>query len=327
MQARYLSLISEKYADSPAAMQIFEGNRTVLLVDYLDQNKIGFSDEAAIKMHMGTLIKVAPPFSMQFDRRRRHNLLICGANEQMAENLTNLCILSALLNTITDVYCIDGESLIGESISAALYDCLSGFTSRFRSAKNRPEIISFINELYSVYSERKKGGEIKQTLVVIKNMQFLDIIKKMFKGETIDENEYVDGSAGESAPQFADFGVSSGYNATSLSITEKLLQLIDSGSNYGIFFIVSSLEYQSVKENMYYGENVLSKFPERIIFALSNNDSDNLIDGVSVSSLRDNTVYYSDGVKSAFQFKPYKMPDTSELKKFIESLSVSGESE
>ena len=127
---------------------------------------------------MGTLIKVAPPFVMQFDRRRRHNLLICGSNEQTAENLTNLCIFSALLNINTEVYCIDGESLIGESCSTEFYDCLSGFTSRFRPAKNRPEIINFINDLYSVYSGRKKGGEIKQTLVVIKNMQFLDIIKK-----------------------------------------------------------------------------------------------------------------------------------------------------
>jgi hypothetical protein len=78
---------------------------------------------------------------------------------------------------------------------------------------------------------------------------------------------------------------------------------------------------------MYYGENVLSKFPERIVFALSNNDADNLIDGISVSGLRDNTVLYSDGVKSAFQFKPYIMPENSVLKEFIENLPVGGDSE
>jgi hypothetical protein len=78
---------------------------------------------------------------------------------------------------------------------------------------------------------------------------------------------------------------------------------------------------------MYYGENILSKFPERIVFALSNNDADNLIDGVSVSGLRDNTVFYSDGVKSAFQFKPYIVPDISVLRRFIENLSVGGEGE
>jgi hypothetical protein len=275
---------------------------------------------------MGTLIKVAPPFVMQFDRRRRHNLLICGANEKMAENLTNLCMFSALLNTNTDVCCIDGESLIGESISAPLYDCLTGLTPQFKAAKSRSEIIEFINDLHSVYSERKKGGELKQTLVVIKNMQFLDIIKKMFKGESVDENEFGSSSANESSSGF-DFGTSSDYNYSSMSVSEKLLQLIDDGANYGMFFIVSSLEYQSVKENMYYGENVLAKFPERIVFALSNNDADNLIDGVAVSGLRDNTVFYSDGVKSAFQFKPYVMPNASDLKGFMESLPAGGEAE
>jgi len=337
-QTEYLSLIAEKYADVPAATQIFEGNRTVLFAEYLTQNKIGLSDESTVKIHMGTLIKVAPPFVMQLDRRRRHNLLICGANEKMAENLANLCMLSALLNTKTDVYCIDGESLIGESGSAELYDCLTDFTTRFKTAKSRPEIIEFINDLYATYSERKKSNEMKQTLVVIKNMQFLDIVKKMFKGETVNENEFTGGSTDEPTsdidttssfdPSSFDFGGMTGsYSASSSSVTEKLLKLIDDGSNYGIFFIVSSLEFQSVKENMYYGENILAKFPARIIFALSNNDADSLIDGASVSSLSDNTVYYTDGVKSAFQFKPHVMPGAFELKKFIEGLSINGETE
>ena len=321
----YLSLISTQYADTPTTVQIFEGNRTVLLMDYLIQNITGYSDESAVKIYMGELIKVAPPFVMQFDRRRRRNLLICGANERMAENLANLCLFSALLNAKTDVYCIDGESLISESRSAELYDCLTCFTSRFKTAKSRWEIIEFVNELYSLYLERKKGNEIKQTLIIIKNLQFLDIVNKIFKGEMINESEFIESTTDESIPVPAfDFGASGDYSASTVSVSDKLLRLIDDGANYGMFFIVSSLEYQSVKENMYYGENVLSKFPERIVFSLSNNDSDNLIDGVSVSNLRDNTVYYSDGIKSAFQFKPYIMPEVFELKKFVESLSADG---
>jgi hypothetical protein len=184
------------------------------------------------------------------------------------------------------------------------------------------EIISFINDIYSVYSERKKDNELKQTFIVIKNMQFLDIIKKMLKGESVDESEFINNNSG-STSQFADFGVSD----ISLSVTDKLLKLIDDGSNYGIFFVISSLEYQSVKENMYYGENILSKFPERIIFSLNNNDADHLIDGVSVSGLRDNTIYYSDEIKSAFQFKPYIMPSVDELKKYIDNLILDGKAD
>ena len=323
-QERYLQLISEKFADIPAATQVFEGNRTVMLIDHLNAIKAGMSDEPIIKIHMGTLIKVAPPFVMQFDRRRRHNLLICGANESMAENLTNLIIFSALLNTNSDVFCIDGESLIGESVSASLYSCFTDFTTRFKSAGSRAEIIGIVNNIFSAYKERKKSGELKQTIIVVKNMQFLDVVKKMFRGESIDESEYGgeatdDNSFGVSG---FDFGVSDDYSTSSLSVTEKLLQIIDDGSSYGVFFVVSSLEYQSVKENMYYGENILAKFPERIVFSLSNNDADNLIDGVVVSGLRDNIVYYTDGVKATFQYKPYVMPTTVELKEFLENMQA-----
>jgi len=319
-QARYLSLIADKFADKPSNIRIFEGNRVVSILEHLRQNEIGTTDAPTIQVHLGHLIKVAPPFFMQFDRRRRHNVLICGANESMAENLTNIFMLSALLNTDTDIMCIDGESLIGESASAQFYECFANFSPRFKEAKDRAEVVGFVNDLYSVYSDRKKSDDLRQNLVIIKNMQFLDIIKKMFRGETVDEAEFaVSSSPSEDSygNQAFNFGSDTDYSMSSLSVTEKLLELIENGSSYGIFFVVSSLEYQSVKENMYYGENVLAKFPERIIFALSNNDADNLIDGVAVSGLRDNTVFFTDGIKSTFQLKPYIMSNVSETRGFL----------
>lgn len=323
-QEQYLSQIAEEFADRQSTTEIFEGNRTVMLVDHMLQSQVSLSAESVVKIHMGTRIKVAPPFVMQFDRRRRHNLLICGANERMAENLTNLLMVSALLNTDTDVICIDGESLMGENVSASIYGCLAEFTPRFKEAKNRAEIVQFVNDLYHVYSDRKKNGELKQTFVVIKNMQFLDIVKKMFKGESVNESEFGSQSSSSGDSGF-DFGVSEDYSHSSLSVTEKMLQLIDDGSSYGVFFVVSSLEYQSVKENMYYGENILAKFPERIVFVLSNNDADNLIDGIAVSGLRDNTVYFTDGIKATFQYKPYVMPNVAELKNFLDGFQAGGD--
>ena len=92
---------------------------------------------------------------------------------------------------------------------------------------------------------------------------------------------------------------------------------MEDGSGFGIHFIVSSLEYQTVKDCMHYGENTLSKFPERIIFSLSDNDADNLVENVSVASLRDNTVYFTDGVKDTYQLKPYVAPTPEELDSFL----------
>ena len=91
------------------------------------------------------------------------------------------------------------------------------------------------------------------------------------------------------------------------------MKLISDGSGFGIHFVVTSLEYQTVRECMYYGENVLTKFPERVIFSLGSNDADNLIENVSVSGLRDNTVYFTDGVKNTFQMKPYITPEAGKL--------------
>ena len=68
---------------------------------------------------------------------------------------------------------------------------------------------------------------------------------------------------------------------------------------------------------MHYGENILSRFPERIIFSLGDNDADSLIENVTVTGLRENTVYFTDSVKNTFQLKPYTTPSPAELKHFF----------
>lgn len=81
------------------------------------------------------------------------------------------------------------------------------------------------------------------------------------------------------------------------------------------------MEHQVVKECMQYGENTLPKFPERIIFSLGDSDADHLVEGVTVSKMRDNTVYFSDGVKKAFQYKPYSLPDRATIVSYLEALN------
>ena len=105
-----------------------------------------------------------------------------------------------------------------------------------------------------------------------------------------------------------------------LSTGEKLIKMITDGSGLGINFVVTSLEYQTVHDTMYGMEKILSRFPERIIFSLGDNDAFRLIESVSISGLRDNTVYYTDGVKNTFQLKPFIAPKASELEKFFVSL-------
>lgn len=71
---------------------------------------------------------------------------------------------------------------------------------------------------------------------------------------------------------------------------------------------------------MHFGMNILNKFRERIVFALSDSDAFNLIDNVNVSTLHDNTVYYTNGTTDTFQFKPYVSPAPEQVETFCSEL-------
>lgn len=322
-QRELLELISREYADMPSTLQTFEGGRTTNLLDFFRSSNISYTEELPVRIHMGTLIKVAPPFAIRIDKKKKHNLLICGANERMANMISNNYMISALLNSNATVYCIDGDKLVGDDGSAVFYDTVTEATSRFKVAEDRADIIKFINEVYQSFLSRKKQSSNEVIFLVIKNLQFLDIVKTMFKGEQIDESEFLDEPAPEPTvdPTNPFAAVTSFFdnkgNDDGNSVGEKLLKLISDGSGFGIHFVVTSLEYQTVRECMYYGENILTKFPERIIFSLGNNDADNLIENVSVAGLRDNTVYFTDGVKNTFQLKPYVLSSGEQLRSFL----------
>lgn len=325
-KAKYLKLISETFAGEPCTTQIFEGSRTEQLLDYFASRGITQTDTLPVRIHMGNTIKVADPFEIVVDRKRKHNLLVCGSNERMANNIVNEYMVSASINTNTSIYCIDGDSLVGDDVSGGFYRVLQSHSANFHLATSRADIVQFIHDIYEIYTTRKKNNESSIIFIIIKNLQFLDIVKSMLKGETVDEAEYieVEGNTaqeendGDPFASLNSFISSRSNSSNDLSTSnEKLLKLIEDGSGFGIHFVVSSLEYQTVKDCMHYGENALAKFPERIIFSLNDNDADNLVENVSVTGLRDNTVYFTDGVKDTYQMKPYIAPTAGELDQFL----------
>jgi DNA segregation ATPase FtsK/SpoIIIE and related proteins len=324
-QRECLDQIVEQYSEMPSNAQIFEGSRTTPLVKFFNQNQIGLSDVTPPVIYLGNLIKVAPPLALKIDRRRKHNLLICGANDRMSENITNIYMLSALMNSNSKVFCIDGEFMVGDSASEEIYSAFEKFGSRFQLATNREQIIKFINEVYSIYSERKKKNSDQPIFVFIKSLQFLDIVRKMLNDEDVDESEYADAPTANTEDDPTGLGFiedMDNSNQSYMTVSSKLLKLIDDGSGFGISFIVSSAECQVIKETMQYGGGgpILPKFPERIIFSLGESDADYLIDNVSVANLKDNIVYFTDGIKNTFQLKPYIMPSSVELEAFLTGL-------
>ncbi|MGN0108192.1 MAG: hypothetical protein ACI4A5_10930 [Hominilimicola sp.] len=312
---RYLQLISEKYADNPHISQVFEGQKTEKLLDYL-----GYTDEIPVNIHMGTLIKVAPPLAISVDRRKNHNLLICGSDERMNNMVSNNYIISALLNKNSTVYCIDGDRLVGDDVSGDLYNVLLKSTSRLKVAEELGDIILFIREIYEEYQERKNNGSNEMIFVIIKDLQYLDIVQKMFTGQTFDESEYIDEPDDENDMQ-PDLGFSAIDNLYSYddSTGKKLNKMIRNGFRHGICFVVTSRDFVPVKETMFHSaDNLLSVFKNRVVFALNESDAYNLIEDVSVEKLPENIVYFTDGINKKFQLKPYIAPTAEELDAFLQ---------
>ena len=91
------------------------------------------------------------------------------------------------------------------------------------------------------------------------------------------------------------------------------------GYGCGIHFLVTSKDYGAIKDaSASFNASILKYFHHRIIFSLSDDNASTLIEGVKVSSLLDDTVYYSDGIMSNFQVKPYKEPEIEEIKSYFQ---------
>ena len=316
-----MELIQEKFQDVAFDMQSFEGSKVTPLLQVLKPNW----QTGNLTVRVGNLIKVAPDLSITFDNRKKHNTLICGSNEKMTRNILNIYMLSALLNSSTQLYCIDGDIILGEK--DPIYEAYKKLGSRFHLAQNQADILLQIQQLYDLYLENKNNFAHHQALLVIDKLQYLDLVGKMLKGDKIDEEEYL-GTKEENTPKEEeeddpfDFGFlntseATSSNANNINVSKKIAQLIENGTTYNIHIIITASDIQTVKEDLYYGINHLSKFPERYLYSLNNNEVSFLADGISLTSLQDNIVYYTDSVRKTFQVKPFIFPESDELNSFI----------
>lgn len=323
---KYQKTIEQQYADIPYTLQTFEGSRTTDLLEFIAANDLRSSYSSPdIILPLGIMIKVAPPLSLTIDRKKRHNMLICGANERMTNNIVLLYQLAVLRNQAAEIIDMNGEWLVTDDYSDSVSCAMTGIASSYRTCTSRNEVAQAIVDLYTVYEQRKNEGYSGPIVVFIRNLQYLDLIQSMLRGDRIKEEDYIQptstSSTTPSMDNLFDFGQS--IQPSGNSLTDKLNKVIIDGSGYGIFFVITSAEYQVVKDCMYFGDNMLSKFPERIVYSLSDNDAERLIDGIKVSTMRDNTVYFCDNVKPPFQFKPHIAPSQERLIAYMKELKGS----
>lgn len=321
-QLEQLDRIARATAKTPCKRRTFEGSRTPELIEFLPEVVSESATSRFPKVLVGEPIKVAPPLQVSFDRRRRHNTVICGANPTVAEMLANLYVLQSALHPTTEVWCVDGEHLNGEGYSEDLYECMKARFENFHVPESRGEIIQMVHSLGDSLSQRRRGSDPTNVVVVMKSLQFLDIVCSMMRGEHIDESQYV-AQVPEPEPQplgnedggMVDFGldafVAKGKSmrvTTTQDASAQLIQLMSEGGVYGIHFVITAMDFQTIKDSMYFNENLLSKFPERLAFSLRDADCDRLVEGVSVEELPENIVVYTDSTKNTYQVKPFTFP-------------------
>lgn len=339
-QDMYLHMIEEKMKLYPANCQVFEGKRTEKLTDSLKAQDAAVYEKLPLYIHYGIPIKVAPPYIVKMTKKPRNNLLICcGAKPGMANRVANDYMISALMNQKTDVYCMDGNLLLEEDGEQEAYEVMASATDRFHMAENRGDIIRMIDEMYEMYIDiRKKGKTEKAVVAVLKNLEYLDIVRDMLMGEAVRRSDYLEEAETVQEPEDGLSEVEKAFgddlfnflptedtatdtSSQKMQVGDELIELLDRGSAYGIYFAVSALDYQTIRETMIMGGNydkeILKKFPNRIIYALNDTDAQALIPDASLGKMTDNTVYYTDGLQQKFQLKPFVSPDADELRELL----------
>ena len=155
--------------------------------------------------------------------------------------------------------------------------------------------------------------------MVINNVQWIEVIRLMLQNKKIDEfvgkpklkkenkstlfGEVTANTLSMMDDFLADMKESNDeHSTTNISYGKQLLTLLEQGYTYGINFVMSSPDYISIKEHMY---DVVPKFSNRIVFAISNSDADRIISEAKPEQIKNNIVIYHDGINPLYQFKPY----------------------
>lgn len=291
-------------------MRVFEGKR----IPELNLKRLERADQSEIKLALGEPIRVDEPVSLSFNKKFRNNLLIVGADEKLAGVITDNILLQLSLSAEADITYILGQALFEEPLRSYTDQVIQS-DSKIAFIKTRSEILLTIERLYDEFKKRRKGLSTDRSfqIVIIDGLQYIDILISILKGDKINRDDYIEPEKKEDKAAKDDFDFDFLTKRDEYDYSEMLSSLIENGYSYGFNFIIYSNDYQTVKDALRYGSNLLSKISHRIIFALSDKDADELIDGISLSNLNSITAVYTDGIRKTLQFKPYALPKIEEV--------------
>lgn len=286
--------------------KVFEGKKIPEFPQLLFDTYINSNMEAAV-LEIGEPIRMDEPVRIAFTKKKNNNLLICGSDNDLMSRIVDIICFEIAFTKDVILHYIDGNSFFDEPIDNYIAQLIEK-KDDIQNIVTRKDCIIAIEELYFEFKKRRKNTSklTEKHIVVINGLQHMDILCSMLKGDYINREDYI-----ESSEPFSDDFENASNEMIDYSASIK--ELIELGYSYGFYFIITCNDYQTIRDVLHYGAGVLNKFTNRIIFALSDRDSDELIEGIQVSQMNNVTAVFTDGIKRTLQFKPYTVPDADKI--------------
>lgn len=323
LQAELLKDIREQYTDREFNMRIFSGDYVPNIAKTEELHKATDSDQILL---LGEPIMIAPNLKIDLRSKRRNNLLITGTDTNMMNQLVKLISFSIqhFFSDSSILYYIDGEILSGGTINQELIPYLQ--QNNIVVAKEETDIFEIIEKCYISFNElrcAKQSPNINKTLIYINNIQWIELVKSIIERKRITSyntskmQDDIDISIEHLEDPFSPLSSvivkdDKHVNGTVIpnkkkenpNVSEMFYDLLENGYLYGYHIIISSVEYQAIKEAFY---EIGPLFTHRIVFGLNDRDADKLIPDVSVQGLPKNILVYSNGLNVTCQFKPFEI--------------------
>lgn len=290
--------------------KVFEGKRIPEFpVDLIEKYKDVSPSELIFEI--GEPIRVDEPVKVIFQKKKNNNLLIVGSDNTLMSRIVSLISLEAALPNDVVLHYVDGNAFFDEPIEPFISVMMKKGLS-VNLVSSRKECLLTIERLYDEFKKRRKSLSLStdKHITIINGLQYVDILCSMLKGDYINRNDYIESNSEDNIVEGGglDLGEFGHAESDEIEYSVAIKELIEFGYSYGLYFVIACNEYQTVRDVLHYGAGLLGKLSNRIIFAISDKDSDDLIDGIQVSGMNHITAVYTDGIKKVMQFKPYSIP-------------------
>ena len=337
LQVDLLRKIQELYHTVEPATRVFSGS-IVPRLETAEEYQRPWENPSCLLL--GEPIMIGENIKIPLTNTGRNNLIIMGSSRTTMVQLSELCIRSfyRFFSDGSKLYLLDGEALVGGKTSELLH---TNGNSNLYAAESEETAAGYLQQVYKTYMERKQSAsrDTKDGIVLfVKDFQWIDTMKQVVRGKDVGVIAPAGGSDTGSIPGLFDFipevsveeevdrhtnDLSNLFEAFDMEVSQNqqftktasassasaqhfcrpmLMELLEEGYRYGVSCIFTVSDFASFRE---YAYDLLPKFPNRVIFSMSDADADHIVPEAKIQNLPDTIAVFSNGLNQTCQFKPF----------------------